>query len=162
MQSNTFWHPPRSPHGLLQEDLWPDEWKILIACLLLNLTTRKQVDGVIYELFRRWPTPALLETAPVTELEDLLKPLGMWRKRTRTLLRFNREYQEGAWKTAKDLHGCGKYADDCWHIFCVGDWRNVSPQDHALNDYHNYLLSLDNNNISRRKNAKASTMVAAI
>jgi methyl-CpG-binding domain protein 4 len=162
VQSNTFWHPPRSPHGLLQEDLWPDEWKILIACLLLNLTTRKQVDGVIYELFRRWPTPALLETAPVTELEDLLKPLGMWRKRTRTLLRFNREYQEGAWKTAKDLHGCGKYADDCWHIFCVGDWRNVSPQDHALNDYHNYLLSLDNNNISRRKNAKASTMVAAI
>ncbi len=21
-----MWHPPKSPHDLLQESLWPDEW----------------------------------------------------------------------------------------------------------------------------------------
>lgn len=139
MDQSDRWVPPRSPHGLIQEDLWPDEWRILIACLMLNLTTRKQVDGVIYEFFQKWPNPGSLEAAEASDLEDLIKPLGMWRKRSQTLLRFNREYMAGGWTTAKDLHGCGKYADDCWHIFCRGDWQVVTPNDHALNWYHEYL-----------------------
>jgi adenine-specific DNA glycosylase len=106
---------------------------------MLNLTTRKQVDGVIHEFFRRWPDPASLEAAESSEVEDLIKPLGMWRKRTQTLLRFNREYIAGVWTTAKDLHGCGKYADDAWQIFCAGNWQAVNPNDHALNKYHRFL-----------------------
>lgn len=133
------WIPPKSPHGLIQESLFPNEWRILIACLMLNLTTRKQVDGVIHEFFRRWPDPASLEAAESSDVEDLIKPLGMWRKRTQTLLRFNREYTAGGWTTAKDLHGCGKYADDAWRIFILGDWQAVKPSDHALNKYHRYL-----------------------
>ena len=106
---------------------------------MLNLTTRKQVDSVIHEFFRRWPDSESLNKADAAELEDLIKPLGMWRKRSQTLLRFNREYMAGAWSTAKDLYGCGKYADDCWRIFCLGEWRDVQPNDHALNWYHDYL-----------------------
>ncbi len=140
MAQSSSWVPPRSPHGLIQEDLWPNEWRILVACLMLNLTTRKQVDGVIHEFFRRWPDPGSLEAADLNELEELIKPLGMWRKRAQTLLRFNREYVSGGWSTARDLHGCGKYADDCWRIFCLGDWRSVQPQDHALNKYHSFLF----------------------
>ena len=139
MAINRAWTPPRSPYGLLQEDLWPDEWKILIACLMLNLTTRKQVDRVIYEFFRRWPDPGSLIAARDSDVEDLIKPLGMWKKRTQTLKRFSSEYLRNSWKTAKDLHGCGKYADDCWRMFCMGDWRSLQPQDHALNEYHDFL-----------------------
>ena len=47
------------------------------------------------------------------------------------------------WKTAKDLYGCGKYADDAWHIFCAGDWKNTQPNDHALNYYYTYLKELE-------------------
>jgi methyl-CpG-binding domain protein 4 len=143
MAAEEMWAPPRSPHNLIQEGLWPDAWRILIACLMLNLTTRKQVDGVIYDFFRRWPSPDALVTAEVTEIETLIKPLGMWKKRSQTLIRFSREYMAGGWKTAADLHGCGKYADDCWRIFCVGDWRSVSPNDHALNRYHDFLKTND-------------------
>lgn len=139
MGMNHSWVPPRSPYGLLQEDLWPDEWRILVACLMLNLTTRKQVDGVIHEFFRRWPNPDSLLKANVCDVEELIRPLGMWKKRAQTLFRFSGEYLTGKWKTAKDLHGCGKYADDCWHLFCVGDWKNISPNDHALNEYYDYL-----------------------
>ena len=53
------------------------------------------------------------------------------------------EYMTKKWKSPKDLFGCGKYADDCWHIFCKGDWQSVSPSDHALNKYHDWL-SLQN------------------
>jgi methyl-CpG-binding domain protein 4 len=134
------WKPPKSPHGLIQEDLWPDEWKILVACLLLNLTTRKQVDGVIYRLFDEYPDPSALMEADLQDLQDLIKPLGMWRKRAKTLKRFSKEYLSGEWGEAKDLYGCGKYADDSWKIFCRGSWRDVEPNDHALNMYHDYLM----------------------
>lgn len=133
------WVPPKSPHGLIQEDLWPNEWRILVACLLLNLTTRKQVDKVIDDLFEKYPTPEALSIAEEGDLHEMLRTLGMWRKRAKTLIRFSKEYLAGDWVTAKDLYGCGKYADDAWHIFCVGDWHNVDPNDHALNDYHNFL-----------------------
>lgn len=143
------WKPPKSPHGLIQEDLWPNEWRILISCLLLNLTTRKQVDGVIFELFERYPTPESLLNAESIELQGLIKPLGMWRKRTQTLLRFTREYLDGEWEQAIDLFGCGKYANDAWRIFCVGDWQDVEPNDHALNMYHEWLREGSSAHVSR-------------
>ena len=133
------WIPPKSPHGLIQEDLWSDEWKLLVSCLLLNLTTRKQVDSVIHEFFKRWPIPASLLDADEQELQELIKPLGMWRKRSKTLKRFTKEYLTEEWQSPKDLYGCGKYADDAWRIFCMGEWATVKPNDHALNNYHNWL-----------------------
>ena len=133
------WIPPKSPHGLIQEDLWSDEWQLLVSCLLLNLTTRKQVDSVIHEFFKRWPVPASLLGADEQELQKLIKPLGMWRKRTKTLKRFTEEYLTMEWQSPKDLYGCGKYADDAWRIFCMGEWTEVEPNDHALNNYHNWL-----------------------
>ena len=133
------WIPPKSPHGLIQEDLWSDEWQLLVSCLLLNLTTRKQVDSVIHEFFKRWPVPGSLLGADEQELQELIKPLGMWRKRSKTLKRFTEEYLTGEWQTPKDLYGCGKYADDAWRIFCVGEWIEVKPSDHALNNYHKWL-----------------------
>jgi methyl-CpG-binding domain protein 4 len=140
-KNNNVWSPPRSPEPLIQEDLWPNEWKILVACILLNLTTRKQVETVIYDLFDTWPDAASLSRADEDALSELLKPLGMYRRRAKSLRRMSHEYLSNTWSTAKDLYGCGKYADDCWRIFCKGDWRNVQPQDHALNFYHNWLSS---------------------
>ncbi len=76
------------------------------------------------------------------DLKDLVRSLGLVNKRAKTLIRFSQEYLSKDWKTAKDLHGCGKYADDAWHIFCVGDWENIAPKDHALNYYYTYLQDL--------------------
>jgi methyl-CpG-binding domain protein 4 len=80
-----------------------------------------------------------MESADVQDLQSLLKPLGMWRKRSATLQRFSREYLEKNWKTPKELFGCGKFAEDAWRVFCVGDWKNVEPNDHALNKYRDWL-----------------------
>lgn len=136
---NSFWIPPTSPWNLVQEPYFGDEWKILSCCLLLNLTTHKQVRKVLHELFRKYPGPASMAMANEEDLKPLLKPLGLVNKRAKTLIRFSHEYLTKDWKTAKELYGCGKYADDAWHIFCVGDWKKVQPNDHALNLYHNWL-----------------------
>jgi methyl-CpG-binding domain protein 4 len=80
-----------------------------------------------------------MATANDDDLYDIIKSLGLANKRVKTLKRFSHEYLTENWKTAKQLHGCGKYADDAWRIFCKGDWRDVDPSDHALNKYHDWL-----------------------
>lgn len=136
---NYSWIPPKSPIGMLQEDLWPNEWKILVACLLHNQTSRKQVDKVYKQLFSKYPDAKSMMYSDVHELQDLIKPLGMWKRRTQTLQRFSREYLTKKWTTPKELYGCGKYADDVWRVFIRGDWQSVEPNDHALNKYHDFL-----------------------
>ena len=55
------------------------------------------------------------------------------------LKKFSSQFLVKEWETAKDLYGCGKYADDTWRIFCKGDWKSVEPNDHALVFYHDFL-----------------------
>ncbi len=137
------WKPPVSPHGLIQESLWPDEWRILVSCLLLNQTTRKQVDKVIDSLFEKYPGPCSMALADDDKLATIIRQLGLVNRRVKTLKRFSQEYMTKKWSAPIELYGCGKYADDTWRIFCKGQWKEVSPSDHALNNYHDYLMSLE-------------------
>ena len=134
-----MWQPPKSPHGLIQEDLWPDEWKILVSCMMLNQTTRKQVDKVVDEFFERWPTPETYAEADLTEVSEAIRPLGFYNRRPRAIKKFTEQYLADDWKEPIELYGIGKYANDAWRIFVRGDWRDVKPQDRALNMYHSWL-----------------------
>tara|TARA_R100000008_G_scaffold84519_1_gene72121 strand:+ start:1188 stop:1529 length:342 start_codon:yes stop_codon:yes gene_type:complete len=110
---------------------------------MLNQTTRKQVDKVIWQFFDKWPTPDVFLGSKFSEVSDLLRPLGFYNKRPRTMRRFTKEYVGNDWKEPIELHGIGKYGNDAWKIFCIGDWRLVEPQDHALNKYHTWLEELN-------------------
>lgn len=132
-----MWSPPK--YGLIQEKYWPDGWKILVCCLCLNLTTRKQMEPVVEEIFKRWPDALSLANAEDSELTEVIRSLGMWKRRTSTLKTMSKQYQEGKWNNVLELKGVGKYASDAYRIFMLGDWRNVQPNDHALNDYHEHL-----------------------
>jgi len=132
-----LWTPPK--YGLIQEKYWPDPWKILVCCLCLNLTTRKQMEPVVERMFQRWPDAKSLSEADDAELTDVIRTLGMWKKRVNTLKKMSAQYHEGKWNDVLQLHGVGKYASDAYRIFVLGDWRSVQPQDHALNDYHDFL-----------------------
>ena len=126
---------PKSPIGMLQEDMWPDVWKILVVCILHNQTSRKQVDKVYQELFCNYPSAKYMADAKPEILAKILKPLGLYNRRSKSLIRFSREYVVNNWKLPSDLYGCGKYADDCYKVFCKFQWNDVEPSDHALNDY---------------------------
>jgi len=106
---------------------------------MLNLTTRKQLDKIRVGFFDKYPDAAAMAMADEGRLREMIKSLGLANKRAKTLIRFSREYLKEGWTTAKDLHGCGKYADDTWRIFCKGEWESVAPNDHALNKYCNWL-----------------------
>lgn len=135
------WIPPKSPVGMLQEDLWPDEWKILVACILHNQTSRKQVDKVYPSLFDKYPSASVMASCDQLELADLLRPLGLHNRRSASLKKFSKQYSEQEWSTPSDLFACGKYADDCYSVFCTGDWRAVETTDGSLSRYIIWLES---------------------
>ena len=119
--------------------MWPDVWKILVVCVLHNQTSRKQVNKVYEQLFKTYPTPAAMSLACHEDLVRLIKPLGFYNRRSKTLIRMSKDFLEKDWTRASELYGCGKYADDCYQVFCTGNWKSVVPTDHALNDYVDWL-----------------------
>lgn len=135
VKSNQAQVPFKSPIGMLQEEMWPDPWKILVVSMLHNQTSRKQVDRVYEKLFLKYPGPELMAKADIGSLSKILRPLGLYNRRSKSLIRFSREFLKHEWSLPSDLYGCGKYADDCYRVFCRFEWDKVEPTDHALNDY---------------------------
>ena len=143
LHSKSNWRPPRSPIGMLQEDLWPDTWKILVACILHNQTARVQVDRVYPQLFEKYPSAVSMAAADPSELAELLRPLGLYNRRSRSLIRFSQEFEQKKWLMPSDLYACGNYADECYAVFCVGNWRGIESTDGSLKRYLQWLKEHD-------------------
>lgn len=60
-------------------------WQLLVATVLSAQCTDARVNQVTPELFRRWPGPAELASAPVDELESVIRPTGFFRNKARSL-----------------------------------------------------------------------------
>lgn len=60
-------------------------FELLVATVLSAQTTDQRVNTVTPQLFERWPTAADMGGAPVEELEQVVRPLGMFRKRAASL-----------------------------------------------------------------------------
>ena len=89
---------------LLQEIYQDDPWKMLVCCILLNLTKRQQVDGIRDELFKLYPTPNKMKDADVDRLSKLLQPLGLYNRRAQSLKRFSEDWIKG-FKSVDELYG---------------------------------------------------------
>lgn len=128
---------------LLQLKYRYEPWKLLVACILLNRTTRRQVDRVIDDLFLDYPTYDALAEARFYDLATLLYPLGMHNTRAKRLIKFARAFQdmessgvlvnskEDAMRAVADLPGVGEYALDSYAMFVLGD-LSVKPTDKEL------------------------------
>ncbi|XP_038264387.1 methyl-CpG-binding domain protein 4 isoform X3 [Dermochelys coriacea] len=133
------WTPPRSPFNLVQETLFHDPWKLLIATIFLNKTSGKMAVPVLWEFLEKYPSPEVAKTANWKEMSELLKPLGLYELRAKTIIKFSDEYLTKQWRYPIELHGIGKYGNDSYRIFCVNEWKEVHPQDHKLNTYQAWL-----------------------
>lgn len=119
---------------MLQEIYREEPWKMLVGCILLNQTTRTQVDRVREELFENWPTPDDMAEADPSEVSSVIRSLGFYNKRAQTLIRFSREWNQVEWKEPIELHGIGQYAQDSWEIFQKNNF-DVQPTDKELINY---------------------------
>lgn len=140
------WIPPRSPYSLIQEDVWSAdpacEWLIIVVCVLLNCTSRKQVEKVLPEFRRRWPTPQAFMAAADDSVVELTRPLGFANRRSAALKKMTSAYIAGGWQHARDLPSVGVYAAAAWELFCAGIVSPEPPKDHALVLYHAWLTKI--------------------
>ncbi len=118
---------------LLQEIYQTDGWKMLVCCMLLNLTNRKQVDTVIDELFGRYPTPEDMMNAEHSDVVDIVQPLGLYNTRAERLIKMSEGYVKG-FNSVDELYGIGQYAKDSWEIFQNNNMK-VNPRDKVLQEY---------------------------
>lgn len=141
---HTRWIPPASSYGLLEEQLYEDPWKLLVACMMLNKTSINQVRSVIWKLFELIPNAQAAVEADQTKIEAIIQPLGLFRKRSKAIKRFSQEYLEKDWESPDELHGIGTYAADAYAIFCIPEaWRELEPEDKELKLYVKFLKDTD-------------------
>lgn len=62
-------------------------WELLVATQLSAQSTDAMVNKVTPALFARWPTPAALAAADPAEVEEVLRPTGFFRQKTKNAMR---------------------------------------------------------------------------
>jgi endonuclease III len=89
---------PKSPYGLIQEEFQKDPWKVFVVCIFCNLTRRTESEPYMREFFARWPSAADAAIADQTEINDLIKTLGLADRRAKTLTRMSQDYLVKSWQ----------------------------------------------------------------
>jgi endonuclease III len=73
-------------------------WELLVATILSAQCTDVRVNMVTPELFRRFPTPAAMAKAKISELEELIRTTGFFRNKAKSI-------QGAAEKITKEFGG---------------------------------------------------------
>jgi methyl-CpG-binding domain protein 4 len=73
---------------------------------------------VIWDLFELCPTPEAAVAMEVGRIEEVIRPLGLQKKRARMIQKFSREYLGKDWSNVAELHGIGKYV--CVYLLIHG------------------------------------------
>jgi endonuclease III len=107
---------------------------MLICCIFLNCTKRSQVDAIRDQFFSKYPNAHAAENAEASEIAELISSLGFKNRRTRSIQRFSTDWIDRKSDDVSQLYGIGKYANDSWQIFQLGNLQ-VEPTDGVLKKY---------------------------
>uniref|UniRef100_A0A8C5QG92 Methyl-CpG-binding domain protein 4 n=1 Tax=Leptobrachium leishanense TaxID=445787 RepID=A0A8C5QG92_9ANUR len=83
------WTPPRSPFNLVQETLFHDPWKLLVATIFLNKTSGKVAIPILWEFLEVFPSPEAARIADWKEMTEFLQPLGLHELRAKAIVKFS-------------------------------------------------------------------------
>lgn len=105
---------------LFQQELASDPFWMLVACILINRTHWRQVKPVLERLRATCKDARGLVRAPIEDVLEAVKPLGLHNRRASVLRRFALDWTDQAPRTGEDvmkMTGCGEYAAQSWMIF---------------------------------------------
>ncbi len=125
--------------GLFQEEFADRPWSLLVCVICLNQTSAKQLRPIYKHLFARWPDPISMALAVPDELEQMIAPLGLQRRRARALIRMSATYAF-LWDGGDpiDLPGIGKYGSDSFKLFIRGE-LGIQVEDKELRRYLEWI-----------------------
>lgn len=111
-----------------------DPYKIFLTEILLRKTTSYQVNLLYDKFFDQYPTLAVLAEAKAEDLENILKPLGLYKQRSEQLIKLSNNIMEeysGVIPESYDelikLSGVGMYT--AGGFLCLAYNKNVSMVD---------------------------------
>lgn len=136
------WNPPKSPFNLVQEELYKDPWQLLIATVFLNKTNGRVALPLFWDFVTKWPDPQAVMNEEEEKIAEHLQPIGLFNRRAKVIKKFTEEFLTKDWTYPIELYGIGKYGNDSYRIFCVNEWKFVTPHDKKLNLYHDWLCQL--------------------
>jgi adenine-specific DNA glycosylase len=111
-------------------------WQMLVGCIMLNQTGRKPVKTVLPEFLERWPTPEAYLASDPDEVKAVIRPLGFFNRRERSIRRMSEDYLTWDGNDATVLYGIGQYGSESYRIFFQGE--RFEPQDKELRRYLGY------------------------
>jgi endonuclease III len=123
----------------MKDDLMVQEqvktpWQHMVGVICLNLTDRKQVKRVLPSFFKKWPTPHKLLQATVSDIEEEIKELGMWKVRANRIYKMSEQFLTWKGMDARELYGIGEYGSDSYEIFYKENY-GIKPNDKELKKY---------------------------
>jgi hypothetical protein len=116
---------------------------MFVCCVLLNKTTRAQVDKVVTdEFWSMYPSSPVMASAQLPTLKRQIEGTGLgWTKAVR-LIRMSHGYYIEHILNSKplrslegELYGLGPYAWDSYRIFCLHDIERIDSNDKELLAY---------------------------
>lgn len=131
-------------YELLQSRYVKEPWRMMVVCILLNQTTRRQVEPVLSQLFTVAPTPQDMVRLPDAKLVEILRPLGLQNRRAVTLRAFSRDWMyhmrnhppgTDPMMWLPKCHGIGEYAVDSYRIFVKQNYQQPTSLDKELLAY---------------------------
>lgn len=128
-----------SPLRLFQERYAHDPWALLCCTICLNLCSGREFEKMHEDLFALWPTPEHMAMADPRDLEVIVGPLGLQRRRSLSLIRMSAAYAY-LWdgRDPDDLPGIGKYGSDSYRIFVRGE-LDIQVEDKELRKYLEWI-----------------------
>lgn len=137
------WTPPYTPYDLLQEQYWPDRWKVAIVCMFLNCTRRSVAEPIVRSFFELHSDPETyachyLDPIERANIEDLIAPLGFRNRRAERIFRFSIDYLADI--SVERCHGIGAYAAACDRMFFEKEFDDVPPDDGVLANVWNWIV----------------------
>lgn len=94
-----------------------DEWRVLVACVCLNLCSARVARGIVMRILSRWPVPSAMAKAG-GDLERYLKPLGLGERRAKNIRSLSADW---GIVRLEELPGVGPYALESVRVFCRGE-----------------------------------------
>lgn len=74
------------PSALCSLDYKGDPWRLLVMGRLSAQCTDLRVNIVAKELFERWETPLALASAPLSEVEEVIRPCGLYKTKAKDII----------------------------------------------------------------------------
>ena len=82
-------------YGVTKEGFYHDQpWQLLVAIMLSAQSTDKQVEEVLPQLFKRFRTANQMAEAPLEEIEEAIRSIGLYKNKAKNIKKCCRQIVE--------------------------------------------------------------------